>query len=64
MNGGHLKSYIETLVCEKGLEHEDWVNFDQINKVVMEEWHSLRDIAVLVGDSLHGSSDLNEWGQG
>ena len=47
-------------MCEKGLEHVDWVNFDQINSVVMEEWHSLRDNAVLVGDSLHGSSDLNE----
>ena len=51
-------------MCKKALEHEDWVKFDQINSVVMEEWHSLRDIEVLVGDSLHGISDLNEWGQG
>ena len=51
-------------MCEKGLEHEDWVNFDQINNAVMEKWHSLRDNAVLVGDSLNGSSDLNEWDQG
>ena len=51
-------------MCEKGLENVDWVNFDQINSVVMEEWHPLWDNAVLEGDSMHGSSGFNEWGQG
>ena len=51
-------------MCEKGLVHVDWVNFDQINSVVMEEWHSWWDSAVLEGDGLHGGSDLIEWGQG
>ena len=49
---------------EKGLEHVDWVNFDQINNAVMEGWHSLWNNAVLEGDSMHGSSGFNEWGQG
>jgi len=34
----------------------DWVKFDQINSVVMEEWHSMRDNTVLDGD--------NGWGLG
>ena len=38
------------------------VNFDQINGVAMEEWHSMRDNAVLDGDTLHGSSVINGWG--
>ena len=25
-------------MCEKGLENEDWVNFDQTNNAVLEEW--------------------------
>ena len=55
---------MSTLRCEKGLEHLDWVNFDQINNVVMEEWQSMRDITVLDGDTLHGSRVINEWGLG
>jgi len=51
-------------MCEKELEHVYWVNFDQINNVVMEEWHSLWNNVVLEGDSMHGSSGFNEWGQG
>ena len=51
-------------MCEKELKHVDWVNFDQINNVVMEEWNSLWDNKVLEGESMHGSHDLNEWGQG
>ena len=51
-------------MCEKVLEHLDWVNFDQIYSTVMEEWHSLWDNVVLEGDSMHGSSGFNEWGQG
>ena len=46
------------------MEHIECVNFDQINNVFMEEGHSLWDNAVLEGDSMHGSSDFNEWGQG
>ena len=51
-------------MCGKGLEHVDWINFDQINNGVMEEWHSLWDNVVLEGDSMHGSSGFNERGQG
>ena len=51
-------------MCEKGLEHIDWVNFDQINNVVMEERHSLWDNVVLEGDIVHRDSGFNEWGQG
>ena len=40
---------LNTLRCEKGLEHEGWVNFYQINSVVME-WHSWWDNIVLEGD--------------
>ena len=59
-----LATQLSTLVCEKGLEHIDWVNFDQINNVVMEKWHSLWDNVVLEGDSINGSSGFNEWDQG
>ena len=31
-----LVAWLSTLVCEKGLEHVDWVNFDQINNADME----------------------------
>ena len=55
---------MSTLRCEKGLEHLEWVNFDQINNVVMEEWPSMKDNAFLDGDALHGSSVINEWGLG
>ena len=34
----------------KGAECFDWVNHDQINSVVLEEWPSMRRSAVLVGD--------------
>ena len=44
-----LEAGFKTLRCEKGLEHEDWVNFDQINSDVMEDWHSWWDNAVLEG---------------
>ena len=30
----------------------------------MEEWHSMRDNTILDGDTLHGSSVINEWGLG
>ena len=33
-------------MCEKGLDHLDWVNFDEKNNVVMEEWHLLWDNAI------------------
>ena len=49
-------------MCEQGQKHVDKVNFDQINNVVMEEWHSMRDNTVLDGDTLHGSSVINGWG--
>ena len=32
VNGGHIKAGLNTLRCEKGLEHEDWVNFDKIKQ--------------------------------
>ena len=44
--------------CEKGLDHFDWVNLDQINSVVMEEWPSMRDNAVLDGGALCERSNL------
>ena len=31
-----LVSLLGTLVCEKGMEHVDWVNLDQIKIVGME----------------------------
>ena len=31
-----LVALLSPLVCEKGLEHVDWVKFDQINSVGME----------------------------
>ena len=40
MKGGHLKVGFNTLVCEKGLEHEDWVKFDQIKQC----WYGKSDI--------------------
>ena len=51
-------------MCEKGLDHLDWVNLDQINNAVMEEWSSMRDNTVLDGDSLCESSAIIGWGLG
>ena len=34
----HLSSSIKHLRCEQGLKQVEWVNFDQINNAVMEEW--------------------------
>ena len=36
----------------KGAECFDWVNHDQINNVVLEEWPSLRHNTILVGGGL------------
>ena len=54
----NLGSLIKHTWCEKGLDHFDWVNLDQINSDVMEEWSSMRDSAVLDGDALCECSDI------
>ena len=46
------------------MEHLDWVNFDQINNVGMEELSLMKDNVVLDGDDLHGSSAIIGWGLG
>ena len=60
----NLGSLIKHPWCEKGLDHFDWVNLDQINNAVMEEWSSMKDNAVLDGDALCGSSAFIGWGLG
>ena len=57
----NIGSLIEHPWCEKGLDHFDWVNLDQINNVVMEEWSSMRDNTVLDGDALCECSDFFGW---
>ena len=44
--------------------HVDWVNVDQINNVVIGDSGASGDNAFLEKESLHGSSIINEWGQG
>ena len=46
------------------MDHFDWVNLDQINNAVMEEWSSMRDNAILDGDALCECSDIFGWGLG
>ena len=53
----------ETLVW-KGLDHFDWVNLDQINNIVMEEWSSMRDNTILDGYALCEGTDIFGWGLG
>ena len=48
VNGGHIKAILKTLRCEKGLDHEDWVNFDQI------KWHCYGGVALMVGQHSFG----------
>ena len=51
VNGGNLNAVFKTLRCEKGLEHEYWVNFDQINNAVMEEWTFMEGQRIFGGRS-------------
>ena len=48
----------------KGAGYFDWVNLDQIYNVVLEEWPSMRHIAVLDGDGLCERIDFIEGGLG
>ena len=44
--------------------HVEWVRIDQINSVAKRESGASGDNTVLEEESLHGSSIINEWGQG
>ena len=44
--------------------HVDWVNIDQINNAAIGESGASGDNAVSEEESLHGSSIVNDWGQG
>ena len=48
----------------KGPESFDWVNHDQINNVVLEEWPSMMHNTVLDGDGSCERSHFNEGGLG
>ena len=58
----NLGSLTEAPLVWKGLDHFEWVNLDQIYNVVMNEWPSMRDNAVLDGDALCECSDIFGWG--
>ena len=57
----NIGSLIKHPCCEKGLDHLDWVNLDQINNIVMEEWELMRDNATLDGYALSECSDIFGW---
>ena len=48
----------------KGAGYFDWVNHEQIYNVVLEEWPSMRQNAVLDGDGLCERSYFIEGGLG
>ena len=60
----NIGSLIKSPLVWKGLDHFDWVNLDQINNVVMEEWSLMRDNTILDGDALCECSDIFGWGLG
>ena len=44
--------------------HVDWVKVNQINSAAIGESGASGDNTFLEEESLHGSSIINEWGQG